>query len=151
MPLPADLKTEGHLETSMIPIVHARVQHRLGVSGPVLLGNMIVHHGHPVYAWTKPIRRVTVFGRKMTGDILIRLLHFGQKAFIELKLAKCLAPPSLPRALGQSLFLRLKHDYVICLVAYRGRPLWRGATTEQLISTLWNRFKIALVVRSVKA
>jgi hypothetical protein len=92
---------------------------------------------------------VTVFGRKMTGDILIRLLQSGEKVFIELKLAKRSVPPSLQRALGQSLLLRRKHDYVICLVVHRGRSLPRDATTEQLIGNLWNTFKIALVVRPV--
>jgi len=145
--LPSDLANEAQLESALIPAVRVYVQDRLGVSDPILLNNAVVHHGHLDYEWTKPIRRVAVFGRKVTGDILIRLLQSRQTVFIELKLAKRSVPPSLQRALGQSLLLRLKHHYVICLVVHRGSPLPRDAATEQLISDLWERFKIALVVR----
>jgi hypothetical protein len=144
-PLRADLADERQLEDALVPFVQSYVGRTLGVSGDELR-RRVIYHGHPDYSSTKDRRRVEVFGSVMTGDIFIEL-PADTTLFIEVKLAKKSLPFSLQRALGQSVLLRLKHDFVICFVALGNGTAPQGGLGEKLADELWKLFRIALVVR----
>ncbi len=147
VPLRPDLADEQELEDALVPFVQGYVSSALGVLGDELR-QRVIYHGHPDYGSSKEERRVEIFDSVLTGDIFIEHPS-GATVFIELKLAKKTLPSSLQRALGQSVLLRLKHDYVICFVAVRDGAVPQDALSDKLTDDLWSLFRIALVVRSL--
>lgn len=131
----------------MVSFAQEYVGRTLSVSGDELR-RWVIRHQHPDYGSTTNKRRVQVFDSAMTGDIFIEDLS-GETIFIELKLAKKSLPSSLQRALGQSVLLRLKHNFVICFVALKNGAASPDALGDKLADDLWNLFHIALVVRAL--
>lgn len=147
VPLRSALADERQLEDALVPFVREFVGRTLRVSGDELR-RRVIYHRHPDYGSTTDKRRVRLFDSAITGDIFIEH-HSGATIFIELKLAKKSMPSSLQRALGQSVLLRLKHDFVICFVALKNGVASQDALGDKLADDLWTVFRIALVVRSL--
>ncbi len=102
--------------------------------------------------WTnsKSDQNVVAFDCPNTTDIFIKHPKIGTVS-IEIKASKFQsAPGDLQRAIGQSVIASMKHDHVICLAVRQGQ---RKAQTDdlgaKLISTLWEKHRIALVVRGL--
>jgi hypothetical protein len=156
-PLPSGISSEGELERAICEVVREYTRQALAV-GAEALHDIVFTHGQTrdeKERWTKskPLQNVTVYGCSNTSDIFITHPRLGS-VYVELKLSKRRGvnadtlPGDLQRSIGQSVIASLRHSWVICVVGCVGdRQTIPGDLGEKLRTMLWDKHRIALVVR----
>ena len=155
--LPSSMKSEIDLERYVRPIVRSCVKEALQISDEEL-SDVVFSHGEieaerAYWTKSKAYQNVVVYGCSNTSDIFIRLPN-DESIYMEIKLSKkrgpggSTLPGDIQRSIGQSLIASLRHPYVICFIVceadLRNKP---EDLREKLQSTLWERHRIALIVR----
>ena len=157
--LPISMESELALERKLGPIIRNLVKDTLKINDEVL-SEVVFSHGETRAEkefWTKSKadQNVVVYGCSNTGDIFIKHPD-GESIYIEVKLSKRRGPKStslpgdIQRSIGQSLIASLRHAFVICFIVCQGdlraRP---DDLRNELEQTLWQRHRIALIVREL--
>ncbi len=154
--LPRRLRREIDLERAMWPLVRTYTKRALNLSEEEL-DEALVTHGRTKEEkerWTrsKVHQNVVVYGHANTSDIFLKERRV-KSVYVEFKLAKVRSkkastlPGDLQRSVGQSLLAHLRHHHVVCCIVCQRRVPHDG-NAKRLEKILWNKQRIALVVRS---